>query len=104
MTQVPTTTIDSADQRSVERVIAGVRAGELGVAGVDPVAEALEAGQVHELVIDESAGLDDGLRAELVRLAARTAADEVVVKDHQGLLALGGVGATLRYRVHAAGG
>jgi peptide chain release factor subunit 1 len=89
---------------AVERVIAGVRAGELGVAGVDLVAEALEAGQVHELVIDESAKLDEDLRAELVRLAARTAADVVVVKDHQGLLALGGVGATLRYRVDDAGG
>ena len=95
---------ESEATEAVERVIAGVRAGELGVAGVDPVAEALELGQVHELVIDESAELDADLRAELVRLAARTAAEVVVVKDHPGLRALGGVGATLRYRVDAGGG
>ena len=89
---------------AAERVIAGVRAGGLGVAGVDPVAEALEAGQVHELVIDESAELDADLRSELVRLAARTAADVVVVRDHPGLLALGGIGATLRYRADASAG
>ena len=52
----------------------------------------------------ESAELDADLRSELVRLAARTAADVVVVKDQAALLALGGVGATLRYRVDAAGG
>jgi peptide chain release factor subunit 1 len=95
---------ESEAAEAVERAIAGVRAGGLGVVGVDAVAEALEAGQVHELVIDESAELDAGLRSELVRLAARTAADVVVVKDHPGLLALGGVGATLRYRADAAGG
>jgi peptide chain release factor subunit 1 len=89
---------------AVDRVIAGVRAGELGVAGIDPVAEALEAGQVHELVVDESAELDADLRSELVRLAARTAAQVVVVKDHPGLLALGGVGATLRYRADVEAG
>jgi peptide chain release factor subunit 1 len=89
---------------AAERVIAGVRAGGLGVAGMDPVAEALEAGQVHELVIDESAELDADLRSELVRLAARSAADVVVVRDHPGLSTLGGVGATLRYRADSAGG
>jgi peptide chain release factor subunit 1 len=92
---------ESEATEATERVIAGVRAGVLGVAGVDPVAEALEAGQVHELVIDESAKLDADLRSELVRLAARTAAEVVVVRDDAGLLALGGVGATLRYRAAA---
>jgi len=95
---------ESEATEAAERAIAGVRAGGLGVAGVDPVAAALEAGQVHELVIDESADLDPDLRSELVRLAARTAADVVVVKDHPGLLALGGVGATLRYRADTGAG
>lgn len=95
---------ESESTGAVERVIAGVRAGGLGVAGVDAVAEALEAGQVHELVIDESAELDADLRPELVRLAARTAAEVVVVKDDSGLLALGGIGATLRYRVDTVRG
>jgi len=95
---------ESEAMEAAERVIAGVRAGRLGVAGIDSVAEALEAGAVHELVFDESAELDADLRSELVRLAARTAAEVVVVKGHAGLLALGGVGATLRYRADAGAG
>jgi len=87
-----------------DRVIAGVRADELGAAGLENVMEALEHGAVHELVIDEAAGLDPELRAEVIRQAARTAADVVVVEDHDGLLALGGVGATLRYRVPGSAG
>jgi peptide chain release factor subunit 1 len=87
------------DAEAADRVVAGVRAGELGVAGIDPVAAALDRGQVHELVLDSSAKLDEALRAELVRGATLTAAEVVLVDGHAGLLALGGVGATLRYRV-----
>jgi peptide chain release factor subunit 1 len=87
------------DAEAADRVVAGVRAGELGVGGIDAVAVALERGQVHELVLDSSARLDEALRAELVRQATLTAAEVMVVDGHAGLLALGGVGATLRYRV-----
>lgn len=83
---------------AAERVIAGVRAGRLAVAGVDRVMNALEMGQVHELVIDETAPIDPELRAELVRQATRTSANVVVVTEHQAIGALGGVGATLRYQ------
>jgi hypothetical protein len=92
--------VREADESEVaDRVIAGVRAGELGVAGVNGVADALEKGQVHELVIDRSAPVDEELRSELVRLAALTSADVIVVDGHQALLGLGGVGAALRYRI-----
>lgn len=89
---------EADDADAADRVVAGVRAGELGVAGNDAVATALEKGQVHELVLDRSATIDEALRADLVRQATLTSADVVVVDGHQGLLRLGGVGATLRYR------
>ena len=82
-----------------DRVVAGVRAGQLGVAGLDATMRALEIGQVDELVIDQNADLDEEIRAELVRQAALTSARVEVVTDHEGLARFGGVGGTLRYRV-----
>ena len=81
-----------------DRAVAGARAGDLGVTGIDATMAALEAGQVDELVIDESAGLDEGLRAELVRRAALTDASVEIVRDHAGLAQHEGVAATLRFR------
>jgi peptide chain release factor subunit 1 len=92
---------EASEAEAADRVVAGVRAGELGVAGIDRVAAALEAGQVHELVLDRAASIDETLRAELVRQAALTSATVVVVDGHERLTQLGGVGATLRYRVNA---
>jgi peptide chain release factor subunit 1 len=91
----------AAEAEAADRVVAGVRAGELGVAGIDTVAAALEAGQVHELVLDRAAAIDEAQRAELVRQAALTSASVVVVDGHERLMQLGGVGATLRYRINA---
>ena len=82
-----------------DRVIAGVQSGALGVGGLEATMRALEIGQVDELVIEEAAGLDEELRAELVRQAALTSARVEVVGEHEGLHRLGGVGATLRYRI-----
>ena len=82
-----------------DRVIEGVRAGQLGVAGLEATMKALEIGQVDELVIDDAAEIDEELRAELVRQAALTSARVEVVSGHAGLNRFGGVGATLRYRV-----
>jgi peptide chain release factor subunit 1 len=90
---------EAAEAEAADRVVAGVRAGELGVAGIDTVAAALEAGQVSELVLDRAAPIDEARRAELVRQAALTSASVVVVDGHEPLLRLGGVGATLRYRM-----
>jgi hypothetical protein len=87
------------EEDAAARAVAGWRAGDLGTVGVSEVAEALERGQVHELVIDEEAEVDETLRAELVRQAALTDAEVVTVSGHPQLGRLGGVGATLRYRL-----
>jgi hypothetical protein len=70
----------------------------MAVAGIDDVADALERGQVHELVLDEEAQTDLDLRTELVRQAAATDAQIVTVSGHTGLRARDGVGATLRWQ------
>jgi peptide chain release factor subunit 1 len=90
---------EAEEQDAAQRAIAGWRAGTLGTVGLDAVSEALERGQVHELVVDEEADLDATLRTELVRQAALTAADVVTVRGHPDLVRLGGVAATLRFRV-----
>ena len=92
--------LDAAEGQDVaDRAIAGRRAGDLGVTGLDATMAALEAGQVDELVIDETAPIDGDLRAELVRQAALTDAHVEVVREHEVLLRFEGVGATLRYRI-----
>jgi hypothetical protein len=68
------------------------------VIGIDDTMAALEAGQVDELVLDETAPIDEDLRAELIRQAALTDARVEIVRDHDGLRRFEGVGATLRYR------
>lgn len=82
-----------------DRVIAGSRAGGLGVTGVDDTMSALELGRVDELVLDETAPIDEELRAELIRQAALTDARVEIVREHDGLRRFDGVGATLRYRL-----
>jgi hypothetical protein len=81
-----------------DRAVGGARAGDLGVTGIDATMAALEAGQVDELVIDETASIDEDLRGELIRQAALTDARVEIVREHPGLLRFEGVGATLRYR------
>lgn len=92
--------LEEADgQDAADRALAGRRAGDLGVAGINDTMAALEAGQVDELVIDEAAEIDGELRAELIRQASLTDAHVEVVRDHEGLRRYEGVGATLRYRI-----
>jgi peptide chain release factor subunit 1 len=86
-------------QEAAERAIAGWRAGDLGVVGVDAVQEALERGQVHELVIDESSDLDETIRTELVRQAMVTGAQVVTIHGDERLVRHQGVAATLRFRM-----
>jgi peptide chain release factor subunit 1 len=83
---------------TADQLLGAVRAGGLGVAGLEETRAALEHGQVDELVLDPSAGLEETVRSELVRLAQLTAATVEVVEGHEGLRRLGGVGALLRYR------
>ena len=81
-----------------DQLLGAVRAGGLGVAGLDETRAALEHGQVDELVLDPAAGLDDTVRGDLVRLAQLTGATVEIVEGHDGLQRLRGVGALLRYR------
>ncbi|MGI8658190.1 MAG: Vms1/Ankzf1 family peptidyl-tRNA hydrolase [Candidatus Limnocylindria bacterium] len=91
--------LEEADGTDVaDRALAGWRADDLGTVGMDRTMAALEAGQVDELVIDETVEIDEDLRAELVRQAALTDARVEVVRDHDGLRRHEGIGATLRYR------
>ena len=90
---------ESDGQDVADRAVAGARAGDLGVTGVDATMAALEAGQVDQLVIDESAPMDEDLRAELVRQASLTDASVEVVQEHAALASFEGVGATLRFRI-----
>lgn len=92
--------LEEAESQDVaDRALAGRRAGDLGVTGVDATMAALEAGQVDQLVIDESASIDEDLRAELIRQASLTDASVEIVRDHVALARYEGVGATLRYRL-----
>ena len=84
---------------AADRAIAGHRAGDLGVVGIDATMNALELGQVDELVLDETASVDEDLRGELIRQAALTDARVELVREHAGLLRHEGVGATLRFRL-----
>ena len=84
--------------QTADRLVGAVRAGGLGVAGLDETRTALEHGQVDELLLDPAADLDEATRGELVRLASLTSATVEVVEEHDGLRRLGGVGALLRYR------
>ncbi len=91
--------LEEADGRdAVERALAGHRAGDLGVAGMNAVMRALEAGQVDELVIDETIEADEELRTELIRQASLTDAHVEIVRNHPELRRYDGIAATLRYR------
>jgi len=91
--------VDAEDaQTTADLLVGAVRAGGLGVAGLDETRAALEHGQVDELVLDPTAELDEATRGELVRLAQLTSATVEVVEGHEGFQRLGGVGALLRYR------
>jgi peptide chain release factor subunit 1 len=92
--------LEEADDGEVaDRAIGAMRAGGLGVAGIDDTMRALEVGQVDELVIDESVEMDEELRAELIRQASLTDARVTVTREHPGLARYEGVAATLRFRI-----
>lgn len=80
-----------------DRLIGAIRAGGLGVIGLEATQKALEYGQADTLVLDVDAPFDHETRSHLVRHATITSADVEVVKGHERLGELGGVGALLRY-------
>lgn len=94
--------IESDDARSqADKLVAAVRGGGLGVAGVSPTKQALENGQVETLLIDpQTANLDEETRNELIRLAETTDAGVEMVENHEKFAAIDGVGALLRYKLY----
>jgi peptide chain release factor subunit 1 len=90
-----------AEERSSRKVadelVGEVLEDDLGVAGIDETRDALVAGQADVLVIT-AAFQPAEVREEFTRRAIQTGARVEVVDAHEGLEALGGVGALLRYR------
>ena len=79
-------------------LVEAVREQGLGVIGPQETRDALEHGQGDVLVLAEEAPLDEQERNALVRLATLTGAEVDLVKGHEILQQMGGVGALLRYR------
>lgn len=87
------------DRAVVERLVDAVRAGTLGVAGLEPTRDALRNGQAEVLVLAGEGPVPLETRSELIELATRTDAAIEVVDSSEALQRLGGVGALLRYRI-----
>jgi peptide subunit release factor 1 (eRF1) len=89
------------DAEKTARLLDAYRAGGLAAVGMEPVRQALERGQVDELLVsaslDRSAGTEQGA-AELVALARRTDTRVTFIEDAKLLEPADGVGALLRYR------
>jgi peptide chain release factor subunit 1 len=88
---------NESGQTVVDHLVEQVRRGGLGVAGIEETLDALAAGQVRTLVIDEQAGVPEDKRAELVRRATATDAEVEVVSGAPEMREFSGVGALLRY-------
>jgi peptide chain release factor subunit 1 len=114
------------EREKVEAVVGAYRAGGLGVVGLERTRQALDNGQVDELLVsaslvelrgvhgieaalaeaDDAGGdesieqVDAALRAdEIVATARRTDAKIAFIEDAALLAPFGGVGASLRYRI-----
>ncbi len=83
----------------VERLVEGVQADALGVAGVEATRSALRAGQVDLLVLSARTPFPPETRTGLIELALRTGGRVEVVEESATLDHLGGVGALLRYHL-----
>jgi stalled ribosome rescue protein Dom34 len=81
-----------------DRLVEAVRAQGLGVIGLQETRHALERGEGEVLVLAEEAPLSEQERNDLVRLATLAGAEVDLVKGHELLQQMGGVGALLRYR------
>jgi hypothetical protein len=87
------------DRAVVERLVDAVRAGSLGIAGLEPTRDALRNGQAETLVLAGEGLVPPETRSELIELATRTDAAIEVVDSNAALQQLGGVGALLRYQI-----
>ena len=92
--------LEAEDARdAADRMLGAARAEGMGLVGVDELRLAFMRGQVLELLLDAGGAVDDDLAREFVLSAARTDAAITFVPDHEGLIAAGGAGALLRFRV-----
>jgi peptide subunit release factor 1 (eRF1) len=87
------------DKEKVDAVIGAYRAGGLAVVGPEPARRALENGQVDELVVSAALVQPEGTGDDLVAKARQTDAAVTFIEDPALLEPVGGVGATLRYKV-----
>lgn len=81
-----------------DRLVEAVREQGLGVIGLQETHDALTQGSGDVLVLADEAPLTEQQRSELVRLATISGAEVDLVKGHETLQQLGGVGALLRYQ------
>ena len=81
-----------------DRLVEAVREQGLGVIGLQETRDALEHGEGEVLVLVEEAPLDEQEHNDLVRLVTLSGAEVDMVKGHETLQQMGGVGALLRYR------
>jgi peptide chain release factor subunit 1 len=87
------------DSEKVEHLIGDYRSGELAVVGVPDVLAALSKGQVEEVLLSTASGGDSDRMSETILAQARqTGARFRLIEDATLLSAVGGVGASLRYR------
>jgi peptide subunit release factor 1 (eRF1) len=89
------------DVEAVDRVLGDYRAGNLAVVGLDDTRQALEVGQVDELLLTAASPAPDPGRTNLDELVARarqTGARVRMIEDASLLASVGGVAAALRYR------
>jgi peptide subunit release factor 1 (eRF1) len=93
-----------SDAEAVERVLDDYRAGGLAVAGPEETLDALANGQVDELLLAERDVVSDaGVSPdELVSKARQTSARIRIIEDPALLAAVGGVAASLRYRLNGS--
>ncbi|QBD76998.1 hypothetical protein EPA93_13690 [Ktedonosporobacter rubrisoli] len=82
-----------------DRLVEAVREQGLGVIGFKETHNALNNGQAEVVILDEDTPLDDTERSDLVRLATLSKATVDMVRGHETLREMGGVGALLRYKI-----
>ena len=83
------------DRDKVDELLGAYRANGLGVVGVEKTRQALEMGEVDELIMTAEERVAD----ELVAKARQTSAKICFIQDPALLSAVGGVGARLRFKV-----
>ena len=93
---------DKTDEEVVARTLDEYRAGGLATAGYENTLEALTNGQVDELYLTTpgpSADEREGTVNELIGMARRTSASTRFIEDTGLLASVGGVAASLRFRL-----